>query len=363
MFRIAGLRQYAEDTGGRAVVNTNSFREGFAAIARETSAYYLMGYSPDRELSAEPFRRIEVRVARPGVAVRARRGYYGLEGAAREPAVSDSPLQGVSANLARALRSPLPVRGLALDAFAAPFRDVNRQGSIVFGAHVNGGGLRLEAGQRLAVAYLFLNVEGKIVSSRSTVFGLDLTARGDEVARAGGLSFADTVALPEGRYELRLAAEQTDGAVGSVVTYVVVPPDDEELALSGIVLATGAGREVPLAASPPRPGILSANPTALRRFRGQGSLAAFAQVHGRSVNAADIAVTARLATASGDDVARLEPSLVPDDDNGGGGRRMTFRAQFGLGTLAPGRYVLTIEGRTARRRDRVVSRQVLFSVE
>jgi VWFA-related protein len=362
IFRLAGLRQYAEDTGGRAVVSTNSFREGFAAIARETSTYYLMGYSPDQEPSAEPFRRIEVRVARPGVTVRARRGYYGVEGAAREAAVADTLTQGVSADLARALRSPLPVRGLGLDVFAASFRDVNRQGTIVFGAHVTGSGLRLDAGERLAVAYLLLDIEGTIVSSRSTVFGLDLTERGHDVARDGGFSFADAVALPEGRYELRLAAEQPGGAVGSVVTYVVVPPDDEELALSGVVLAADGGREVPLADGPRRAGVLSVNPTALRRFRGQGTLVAFAQVYGRSLDAADLAVTARLATASGDDVARADPRMVLDD-NDKGGRRLTFRVEFELGALAPGRYVLRVEGRTTGRRGRMASRQVPFSVE
>jgi hypothetical protein len=363
LLRMAGFRQFAEDTGGRAVVSTNSFRDAFAAIARDSSTYYLMGYSPDRDLSEEPFRRIDVRVSRPEVTVRARRGYYGVEGAAGEAAPSDVLPRDMSAELARALRSPLPVRGLALDAFATPFRDVNRPGSIVFGAHVHGSGLRLDAGERLAVAYLLLDIEGKLVSSRSTVFGLDLTARGHDVARDGGLSFADAAALPAGRYELRLAAEQPGGAVGSVVTYVVVPPDDEELALGGIVLATDGGREVPLTGVPPGAGILSANPTALRRYRGQGSLVAFVQAYGRSLGAADIAVTARLATASGDDVVRVDPRLVFDDDGGDGGRRLTFRADFGLDTLAPGRYVLTVEGRTTGRPARTASRQVLFSVE
>jgi hypothetical protein len=101
----------------------------------------------------------------------------------------------------------------------------------------------------------------------------------------------------------------------------------------------------------------------LRRYRGQGSLVAFVQAYGRSLGAADIAVTARLATASGDDVVRVDPRLVFDDDVGDGGRRLTFRADFGLDTLAPGRYVLTVEGRTTGRPARTASRQVLFSVE
>jgi len=53
----------------------------------------------------------------------------------------------------------------------------------------------------------------------------------------------------------------------------------------------------------------------------------------------------------------VDPSLVLD--NGDGGRRLTFRAEFGLGTLVPCRHVLTVEGRTTGRRGRTESRQVL----
>jgi hypothetical protein len=51
------------------------------------------------------------------------------------------------------------------------------------------------------------------------------------------------------------------------------------------------------------------------------------------------------------------------DDNDKGGRRLTFRVEFELGALAPGRYVLRVEGRTTGRRGRKASRQVPFSVE
>jgi hypothetical protein len=191
----------------------------------------------------------------------------------------------------------------------------------------------------------------------------DLTAADFEIFEDGRPQAIQTFRYTEGRYELRLAVEQTGGAVGSVVTYVVVPPEDEELALSGVVLATDGGREVPLADGPRRAGVLSMNPTALRRFRGQGTPVAFAQVSGRSLDAADVAVTASLATASGDDVARVDPRMVLDEDSGDGGRRLTFQAEFGLDALAPGRYVLTVEGRTTGRRDRMASRQMAFSVE
>lgn len=76
----------AEDTGGIAVVNTNDIDAGFARIVRDNSSYYLLGYSPAIEHDDGRFREIEVRVRRPGVSVRARRGYFASEAARATPA-------------------------------------------------------------------------------------------------------------------------------------------------------------------------------------------------------------------------------------------------------------------------------------
>lgn len=70
------LRQLAEGTNGTAIVNTNDIGGALTAISDELSAYYLLGYY---STNAEPdgrYRRIEVRVARPGVEISARRGYW-----------------------------------------------------------------------------------------------------------------------------------------------------------------------------------------------------------------------------------------------------------------------------------------------
>jgi VWFA-related protein len=73
--RIEVLRTLAENTDGLAVVNTNNLDDGLRRIADDLSSYYLLGYySTNTKLDGE-FRRITVRVNRPGVEVRARRGY------------------------------------------------------------------------------------------------------------------------------------------------------------------------------------------------------------------------------------------------------------------------------------------------
>ena len=108
--RQASLRALAEDTDGIAVINTNDIDRGFSRIVADVSSYYLLGYESTNSKLDGKFRSIAVKVNRPGVQVRARKGYRSLtpeEVTTRAPATSTAPV-----NL------PPPV---AVDA-RAPFR-------------------------------------------------------------------------------------------------------------------------------------------------------------------------------------------------------------------------------------------------
>ena len=73
--RIETLRTLAENTDGIAVVNSNDLDRGLRRIADDLTSYYLLGYySTNAKLDGQ-YRRINVKVNRPGVEVRARRGY------------------------------------------------------------------------------------------------------------------------------------------------------------------------------------------------------------------------------------------------------------------------------------------------
>ena len=77
----ASLAYLAERTGGLAVANRNDAGEGVSRILSGSRAYYLVGYEPDRSTfgGAKPrFHSLEVRVKRPGVKVRSRKGFFGV---------------------------------------------------------------------------------------------------------------------------------------------------------------------------------------------------------------------------------------------------------------------------------------------
>src|SRR5437899_5311381 len=72
------LRELAEQTDGRAIVNRNDLMAGMKQITKDSSAYYLIGYNSSQAPSDGKFHEIKVRVKRPGVQVRARKGYWAL---------------------------------------------------------------------------------------------------------------------------------------------------------------------------------------------------------------------------------------------------------------------------------------------
>jgi VWFA-related protein len=75
--RQDSMRALAVDTDGEAIINTNNIEGGLKRIADDLSSYYLLGYYSTNTRLDGRFRSITVRVKRPGVRVRARRGYRG----------------------------------------------------------------------------------------------------------------------------------------------------------------------------------------------------------------------------------------------------------------------------------------------
>ncbi|MGH9345695.1 MAG: hypothetical protein ACRD26_00375, partial [Vicinamibacterales bacterium] len=72
------LRELADNTDGMAVVNTNLIEPAMQRIVNDLTSYYLIGYYSSNTKLDGKFREISVRTKRPGVRIRARRGYRGL---------------------------------------------------------------------------------------------------------------------------------------------------------------------------------------------------------------------------------------------------------------------------------------------
>ncbi len=83
------LRSIAADTGGRAFINTNDLGRGLHRAWVDASEYYLVGYVPGGHQNTKTrFHRIEVKVARAGLDLHYRQGYW----AASEQDLADRDL-------------------------------------------------------------------------------------------------------------------------------------------------------------------------------------------------------------------------------------------------------------------------------
>ena len=71
----AGTQMLAQDTGGFSIRNVNDFGAATARIAAESRSYYLLGIHPADGKGPRDWRKLKVEVTRPGLKVRARRGY------------------------------------------------------------------------------------------------------------------------------------------------------------------------------------------------------------------------------------------------------------------------------------------------
>src|SRR5215471_1691473 len=88
----AGMKTMAYETGGLALVNSNDFERGLSRIYQDTSTYYSIGIN----LSSVPgtgYRDIRVEVTRPGLVVRARRGYAPRSGDQRAKDITTAALK------------------------------------------------------------------------------------------------------------------------------------------------------------------------------------------------------------------------------------------------------------------------------
>src|SRR5215468_5170215 len=70
------LTTLAADTGGKAFLDSNDLGQVFDRVQRDTSVYYVLGYTSNNPLRDGRYRHIQVKVNRPGLNLEFRKGYY-----------------------------------------------------------------------------------------------------------------------------------------------------------------------------------------------------------------------------------------------------------------------------------------------
>jgi VWFA-related protein len=356
------LRTLADETGGLAAVNSNQFARAFDRIVIDNSSYYVLAYYPPSDKRDGKFHKIEVRVKRPGLTVRARRGYVAARG--RVTPVRPTPGSGASPEVIEALTSPLYVSGLTMRLFAAPFRGTAPNASVLLGVELVGRDLRLESNTKLEVSYLAVDAKGKTHGARTDAVTLNLRPETRTRVTSSGLRVLNRMDLPPGRYQIRVASHDVGGAVGSVVYDLDVPDYSKApFSMSGLLLTSLSGASmVTVRPDEQTRTMLPAPPIALRTFPQNDELALFAEVYDDgALPPHKVDIVTALRSDEGTIYFKNEEERDSKDLEGKRGG-YGYTARIPMTGVPPGPAVLTVEARSRLANVSAVTRQVRIHV-
>jgi VWFA-related protein len=362
------LRTLSEETGGFAAVNRNDFDGAYERVVRENSVYYVLGYYPANERRDGRFRKIEVRVKRPGLQVRSRKGYQAPRGKAPETKAAPN----TSAAMRDALNSPLPMTGVGMKVFAAPYKGgAAPNATVAIAVEIAAGDFKYAEkngtfANDLELVFTAVDTKGKIHSGDRNTINLAWKPENLERVKQRGFRVISSIDLPPGRYQLRVAAAEQNGQSGSVLYDLEIPDFYKSpLTMSGLAITAASAGQTPTARSKdPLRDFLPGPPTAAREFQRADELALFAEVYENAPNAAahklDITTTVR--SDDGRVVLQNQEERSSTELKGGRGG-YGFATRIPLKDFAPGKYVIHIEAKSRTEPDKGVGRDVQIEVK
>lgn len=363
------LRTLSEETGGFAAVNRNDFDGAFERVVAENSTYYMLGYYPSNDRRDGRFRKIEVRIKRPGLQVRSRKGYVAPRGRAPSPSKA-AAAPNASAAMRDAMTSPLPISAVGMTVFAAPFKGTAPNATVAIAVELAAGEFKYAEkngmfANDLEIGFVAVDTKGKLHSGdRSTV---NLVLKPDTLTRVKSQGFRVTsqMELPPGRYQLRVAAAESGGTSGTVMYDLEVPDFYKTpFTMSGLAMTAASAGQTPTARSKdPLRDFLPGPPTAAREFQRGDELALFAEVYenasGSAAHKLDITTTVR--ADDGRVVLQNQEERSSTELKGGRGG-YGFTTRIPLRDFSPGTYVIHVEAKSRTEPDKPVSRDVQIRV-
>jgi VWFA-related protein len=365
------LLSLSEETGGLAIVNSGDLAGGLGRIVLDNSRYYLLGYYSDAsEWSRNRFMGIDVRVKRPGLQVRARKGFLPPDTEAIERAREEEVASGASPALTAALAKPIPVGDLPLRVFAAPLRGSDDNGAVLVALEIDGPSLRFEERdgrfvETVEVSIVAADERARVQGGDNQTFSLNLEPETHERVSQTGVRLLSQLDLPPGRYQIRVGVHETTGGASGTVPYDLEVPDYSEMpfALSGVFLTSSAANLFATANEDADwTGLLPAPPVATRTFSASDTLTWFVEVYDDSSEAShDINYTATVEDANdGRMFAEAGDTRTVEAD--AGRQAHGFTTSYPLRDLDPGLYVLRVDASTTVG-NHTARRDILFEVK
>jgi VWFA-related protein len=323
------LHMLANNTDGRAIVNRNDLAAGMQQIIRDSSGYYLLGYTSSKAPTDGKFHEIDVKVARRDVNVRARKGYWALteEDAAR---ILAPPKPEPPAAVTKALTSLAePPGGRPARFWIGTAKGENGHARLTFAWEPGSNATRTERAAS-SVQLTAVAPDGRPVFRGPVPEPASAASSGTTtVARGGSVTFD----VPPGQLQLRMNVVDGSGEVLDSAIREMTVPDYTQVQVSlgtpRVYRARTARDMNEIRANPAAP------PAVDREFSRTERL--LIRVEGYAPGGQTPAVTGRLLNRAGTAMADL---TLKQAANG------SFETELPLASLAAGEYLIEFTAET-----------------
>jgi VWFA-related protein len=222
----ATMSSVADQTGGKAFYNTNNLDKAIRESMDDGSTYYTLGYYPEYKDWDGRFRKIAVKINRPGIKLHYRQGFFAVEPTA--PAKQDPKILAIDIGSALDINNPIST-ALPFQAVVIPATPQNgNKVQINFGIdpHAIGFELKADGLQHASVdcgvrAY---SKSGNALNTQGNTFDAALAPEQYQKVMRMIFPCNQTLELPPGDYLLRLAVrDKNNGLIGTANGSTTVP--------------------------------------------------------------------------------------------------------------------------------------------
>jgi VWFA-related protein len=215
------MKNIAQQTGGEAFVNTNDLKRVIARSLEDGSTYYTLAYTPPKE-DEGGYHKVAVVVPNKNWKLAYRRGYYSI------PPVTASGAVGTAA-LRTALQPGMPPSTSMLLTASLELPDAKRP-EVKLNYVINSNGVDFtdapdnKKRAQIDCMVIAFDSSGKEVAHASDTLDATMPANAYAAVMAHGLPAHQLIALPPGRYNLRIGVmDRTTQQIGTVDAPLEVP--------------------------------------------------------------------------------------------------------------------------------------------
>jgi VWFA-related protein len=226
----------AKSTGGVLLPASLDMRDPLRRAMEEVRTHYELTYAPTEATMNGKFRKIEVRVTRPGAKVFARSGYYAL------PLLDGHQIYPFEMATLKAMHTTPAPHQFDFHSEVLQFRPGPAQTQMAFVFELPNKNLTVKReGQwnkvHVSITALIKNNQGQVVQKISKDIPYDLPQEKADELQRGAVSFTAPFLLPPGHYTLETAAIDRQSMRASVSRSPLEVAEDSGLSMSDVTVA------------------------------------------------------------------------------------------------------------------------------